>query len=298
MGSRADARFRGRGGLSACGRAGLRPPGRGRRPRLSRQRRRARDRDQRPARVHGRDAGRSHARLGRRGPCRVAVLGDPGAGQRRTRRVARRPLADQLRHFWAAETKRRGIRGPEVVERYPYLAGGHPERLPGIDELAALAEDAVIVSTADPFHHGIGYGDPPERALAPDDGGLELARATIGKESRFWVAGTTPATTHTASRRRATLATPASSSATSAGSCRLDRRPDVHRRSGAVRSPGSDVGRRAACRVAAVRARRGLALPTRRLRPRVAGALGTGHRAHGHDAARGRRCDTGALYWL
>jgi hypothetical protein len=83
------------------------------------------------------------------------------------------------RHFWAAETKRRGIRGPEVVERYPYLAGGHPERLPGIEELAELAEDAVIVSTADPFHHGIGYGDPPESALAPDDGGLDLARATI-----------------------------------------------------------------------------------------------------------------------
>ena len=37
----------------------------------------------------------------------------------------------------------------------------------------------MIVSTADPFHHGIGYGDPPERALAPGDGGLELARATI-----------------------------------------------------------------------------------------------------------------------
>ena len=83
------------------------------------------------------------------------------------------------RHFWAAETKRRGIEGPEVVERYPYLAGGRPERLPGIEELAALAEDAVVVSTADPFHHGIGYGDPPERSLAPDEGGLELARATI-----------------------------------------------------------------------------------------------------------------------
>jgi hypothetical protein len=83
------------------------------------------------------------------------------------------------RHFWAAETKRRGIQGPEVVERYPYLAGGKPERLPGIDELARLAEDAVIVSTADPFHHGLGYGDPPERALHPHAGGLELARRTI-----------------------------------------------------------------------------------------------------------------------
>jgi hypothetical protein len=37
----------------------------------------------------------------------------------------------------------------------------------------------VLVSTADPFHHGIGYGDPPERALAPDEGGLDLARRTI-----------------------------------------------------------------------------------------------------------------------
>jgi hypothetical protein len=83
-----------------------------------------------------------------------------------------------FRHFWKAETKRRGIAGPQVVERYPYLAGGHPERLPGIDDLAALADDAVIVSTADPFHHGIGYGDPPEQAKSPDDGGLALARTT------------------------------------------------------------------------------------------------------------------------
>ena len=84
-----------------------------------------------------------------------------------------------FRHFWQAETRRRGIAGPEVVERYPYLAGGHPDKLPGIDVLAELAEDAVVVSTADPFHHGIGYGDPAERAVPPESGGLELARETI-----------------------------------------------------------------------------------------------------------------------
>lgn len=84
-----------------------------------------------------------------------------------------------FRHFWTAETRRRGIRGPEVVERYPYLVGGKPERLPGIDELARLAENAVVVSTADAFHHGIGYGDPPDRARHPHGGGLELARRTI-----------------------------------------------------------------------------------------------------------------------
>ncbi len=84
-----------------------------------------------------------------------------------------------FRHFWAAEIRRRGLRGPEVIERYPYLAGGKPERLPGIDELARLSEDAVVVSTADAFHHGLGYGDPPEKSLHPNEGGLELARRTI-----------------------------------------------------------------------------------------------------------------------
>lgn len=83
------------------------------------------------------------------------------------------------RHFWAAETKRRGVPGPQVIERYPYLAGGKPDRLPGIEELARLAENAVIVSTADPFHHGIGYGNKPEESFHPHEGGLERARAAI-----------------------------------------------------------------------------------------------------------------------
>jgi hypothetical protein len=41
----------------------------------------------------------------------------------------------------------------------------------------------VIVSTADPFHHGIGYGDPSERALAPDDGGSVRSFARAGTRS-------------------------------------------------------------------------------------------------------------------
>ena len=90
-----------------------------------------------------------------------------------------------FRHFWRAETKRRGIAGPEIIERYPYLAGGHPERLPGIEEVAKIAEGAVIVSTADPFHHGIGYGDPPKAAYLPHEGGLDLARETIEEGIRL-----------------------------------------------------------------------------------------------------------------
>lgn len=86
-----------------------------------------------------------------------------------------------FRHFWQAEMKRRGGKAPQLIERYPYLAGGQPDKLPGIDELAKLAEDAVIVSTADPFHHGLGYGDPPEKALFPEQGGLTLARKSINE---------------------------------------------------------------------------------------------------------------------
>jgi hypothetical protein len=83
--------------------------------------------------------------------------------------------------LWEQELLHRGIDGPELVVRYPYLAGGRPHILPGTDELLDLAEDAAVVATMDPFHHGIGYGDPPETALAPDAGGLDLARRRINE---------------------------------------------------------------------------------------------------------------------
>jgi hypothetical protein len=76
-----------------------------------------------------------------------------------------------------------------VIERYPYLAGGKPGDLPGIDELARLAEDAVIVSTADAFHHGIGYGDAPEDSYKPDEEGLAVARAKLEEGIQLLEAG-------------------------------------------------------------------------------------------------------------
>lgn len=84
-----------------------------------------------------------------------------------------------FRYLWRIETERRGIPGPVLIERYPYLAGGRPDTLPGIEELEMLAREAVVVSTADPFHHGIGYGDPAEQSLPPEVGGLALARRRI-----------------------------------------------------------------------------------------------------------------------
>jgi hypothetical protein len=81
--------------------------------------------------------------------------------------------------LWTEELRRRGVSGPELVLRYPYLAGGRPMLLPGVEELQAIAQDAVLVTTADPFHHGIAYGEPPATALFPEAGGLELARRRI-----------------------------------------------------------------------------------------------------------------------
>lgn len=91
-----------------------------------------------------------------------------------------------LDHFgWllAAECARRGCAEPERIDRYPFLAAGAPERLPGFAELAALAREAgtVIVATGDLFHHGRGYGDGRAEALDPEAGGLALARRRIGE---------------------------------------------------------------------------------------------------------------------
>ena len=97
------------------------------------------------------------------------------------------------RYFWEAETKRRGLDNPpEVLERFPYLAGGKPADLPGIEELQEIAEDAVIVSTADAFHHGIGYGDAPEDSFDHDAAGLAKAKKvleegiSILEEADYW----------------------------------------------------------------------------------------------------------------
>ena len=90
-----------------------------------------------------------------------------------------------FRHLWHAEVKRRGKPAPELIERYPYLAGGKPETLPGLEAIARLAENAAVVSTADPFHHGIGYGDDFDTALFPEDGGLDRARSSIEEGIRL-----------------------------------------------------------------------------------------------------------------
>lgn len=97
------------------------------------------------------------------------------------------------RFFWNAACENRGLidskKRPQVREVYPFLAASSPETLANYDEVARWAEDAVIVSTADPFHHGIGYGDDITVARAPLEGGLDLARASISESNRLLAEG-------------------------------------------------------------------------------------------------------------
>jgi hypothetical protein len=87
--------------------------------------------------------------------------------------------------LWEEATRGRSC-VPELVMRFPYLAGGAPERLPRMNELERLVADgAVVVATADLFHHGIGYGDGADVARRPDEGGLELAREVITEGLRL-----------------------------------------------------------------------------------------------------------------
>src|SRR5262249_32085451 len=87
-----------------------------------------------------------------------------------------------LSHFlflWEHETRRRGIPGPELQVCYPCLAGGRPDLLPSIAPIRGFARGAAGVAPTAPVRHVSRYGDPPGKALAPEAGGLDLARRRI-----------------------------------------------------------------------------------------------------------------------
>ena len=94
-----------------------------------------------------------------------------------------------FRYLWEIAADYYGKKMPRVIEVYPWLAGGFPQIMPGFHDVEALARNAVVISTADMFHHGIGYGDSVEQALYPDQGGLERARAVISEGAAMLSAG-------------------------------------------------------------------------------------------------------------
>ncbi len=84
-----------------------------------------------------------------------------------------------FKSLFQIELKRRGKKAPRLIERYPCLVNGHPERLPGIQELKELAKNAVIVGTEDYCHHGIAYALPENFTIPMGDEALTFAKCQI-----------------------------------------------------------------------------------------------------------------------
>jgi hypothetical protein len=82
---------------------------------------------------------------------------------------------------------RAGRKPPRILLRYPFLVGEHPADVPGVAELRTrLDQGAVLVATADPIHHGAGYGAREEDRLPLEDPQtLEFARWTIERGFRL-----------------------------------------------------------------------------------------------------------------
>lgn len=65
---------------------------------------------------------------------------------------------DNFVAFLELAARREGKKPPRVRAYYPFLVGDDPEHLPGMPEVAKLAERMPVVATTDPIHHGNGYG--------------------------------------------------------------------------------------------------------------------------------------------
>jgi hypothetical protein len=96
---------------------------------------------------------------------------------------------DGFRPLYERACRREGI-APRLTARYPFLVGEHPEDLPGLRD---LARDSVLVGTADPLHHGVGYqtaetreeSDPDTTAYARERIEEQLSALARGAFSEF-----------------------------------------------------------------------------------------------------------------
>lgn len=86
---------------------------------------------------------------------------------------------DLFKILFDFEVKRRGIKPPRLIERYPSLVNRAPANLPGIQELQQIAKDSVIVATDDMCHHGLGYGVSLDSAQPIDEKGYHFAKNLI-----------------------------------------------------------------------------------------------------------------------
>lgn len=86
--------------------------------------------------------------------------------------------------------QREGKKPPRVHARYPFLVGDDPGHLPGIEDVAKLADRMPVVATTDPIHHGNGYGTDVEALRRETDDATHMwARTCIGTQLDLLVTG-------------------------------------------------------------------------------------------------------------
>jgi hypothetical protein len=71
-----------------------------------------------------------------------------------------------------------GRRRPRLLRYHPFLTGGKPGTMRGLEEFRRACEGEVVVATADVVHHGRGYGTPEGELREAGDAG-----------TRAWVEG-------------------------------------------------------------------------------------------------------------
>jgi len=90
---------------------------------------------------------------------------------------------DAFAAFLELASKRAAKKAPRLVARYPFLVGESPGDVPGIEEVTRLASRMPVVATADPMHHGAGYGTPEsERRSGQEDATRAWARDCIQRQ--------------------------------------------------------------------------------------------------------------------
>jgi len=76
---------------------------------------------------------------------------------------------DTFEFLFNEEVKRRGIKAPKLIKRFPYLVNRDPSSLNGIEELEQILRDSVVVATSDFYHRGKAYGHPPASLKTIDE---------------------------------------------------------------------------------------------------------------------------------
>jgi hypothetical protein len=118
------------------------------------------------------------------------ILNDPcrgifGPGLPREELTQKEFTLDHFPFLLEHAAKRRGVKAPRLIIRYPNLIYGQPALMSGIQELKQLAKESIVVATSDLCHHGVAYGLTRDQALGISKEGRDFAYRKIEENLRL-----------------------------------------------------------------------------------------------------------------